>query len=72
MSGEVVLQIVVLILGMGICTGAGLLSLIPSLEEPVKFIPIYTLSMSLFLGGLATIFWFQKIESYISDQWLTG
>lgn|GEM_PF-5112427 len=72
MSGEVALQMVIVILGMGICTGAGLLSLVPNPEEPIKFVPVYTLSISLFLGGLATIFWFQKIGNYIGEEWFAG
>lgn len=70
MSQTTALQIVTLVLGIGVCTGAGLLSLVPDPERPAKFVPVYAVAVALFLAGLAALFWFQPIGTYLAEQGL--
>lgn len=54
---ELGLQILAVIVGMAICTGAGLFAMTPDIEQPKRFIPIYLVSIVLFVGGLFLIVW---------------
>ena len=47
------LSLAAVVTGVILCTAAGLLSLTPDPEKPAKFLPVYAISMLLFLVGLA-------------------
>ncbi len=53
--GENWLSLVAVVVGAVLCTLAGLLSLTPDPEKPAKFLPVYLLSIVLFLVGLALV-----------------
>ena len=53
------------IVGMLVCTGGGLLSLTPSPERPLVFIPVYLSSLLIFNCGLAMILWCSEISGVL-------
>ena len=65
--GENWVAVLAVVAGIVICTGAGLLALVPDPEQPLRFLPVYAVSMSLFLFGLVLIAWCESVEEYIGD-----
>ena len=61
-------SLLILLLGIGVCVGAGLLALVPNVERPARFLPVYVLTGALFLGGLAMILWCQPIADYVARR----
>ncbi|MCA9116060.1 MAG: hypothetical protein KDA79_13315 [Planctomycetaceae bacterium] len=61
-----VAQIVVIVLGILVCTGGGLLAMLPDMERLLSFLPVYVLTMSLYLCGMAIIFWYEPIARQVS------
>lgn len=53
--------------GMLVCTAGGLLSLRPDPEKSKAFVPVYILSMSIFLFGLAMVVWQQDLWKEIGE-----
>jgi len=53
------------VVGIVICTCAGLLSLVPDPEQPGRFLPVYAVALTLFLGGLALILWCEDVSEYL-------
>lgn len=49
------MSVAAVVVGIVLCTGAGLLALTPDPEKPAKFLPVYVLAMLLFLVGLALV-----------------
>ena len=63
--------LLMLVLGIGLCIGAALLALVPPLEKPVVFVPVYAVAMALFVGGLALVLWCQPVGQAIGSL-MTG
>lgn len=53
--GDNWLALAAVVAGAVLCTLAGLLSLTPDPEKPAQFLPVYLLSVVLFLVGLALV-----------------
>ncbi len=53
--------------GMLICTAGGLLSLRPDPEKPKTFLPVYVVSMSIYLFGLALIVWQEALWKNVNS-----
>lgn len=56
----------VAIVGMLVCTGAGLLSLTPDPERPTRFLPVYLVAMTLYVGGLYLVLWCDELAKQVS------
>ncbi len=57
---------IALLTGIALCVGGGLLGLLPNPEKPGQFVPLYLLAGALFLGGLAMVFWFQRVGESVA------
>ena len=53
--------------GIVICTLGGLLSLTPDPERPLRFVPVYIVSLALFLCGLGLIMWCDEFPKAMFD-----
>ena len=66
------LAALMVVVGIVISTGGGLLSLTTDPEQPAKFIPVYLVSMTIFLAGLGLIMWCAQVAKYVSENYITG
>jgi hypothetical protein len=64
------LAVVAAIAGIVLSTLGGLLSLTPDPERPLRFVPIYILSLTIFLAGLGLILWCDQVSEFVREQYL--
>jgi hypothetical protein len=55
------------IAGIIVCTSGGLLSLTPDPEKPLRFVPVYVVSLALFLCGLGMILWCNDFPAAVAE-----
>lgn len=61
------LAVVAAVVGAVVCTLGGLLSLTPDPERPLRFVPVYVVSLAIFLGGLGLILWCEQVADYVRE-----
>lgn len=61
------LSLAAVVAGVIVCTLSGLLSLTPDPEKPAKFLPVYALSMALFLFGLALVMRLEPVMQLLEN-----
>ena len=66
------LATVVVVAGVVVSTLGGLLSLTPDPERPLRFVPVYIVSLAIFLAGLGMILWCEQVSDFVRDNYLNG
>lgn len=59
--------VAVVVLGILVCTAGGLLAMLPDLNRPIRFVPAYICTMSLYLAGLAIICWYAPLAAQLRE-----